>query len=85
MAADFSNIKALAFDHYGTLFDKHAVSSVIEKNSGHGEEMAEVWFTTIKKHCRLSGFMERYLTGTTQPNGRRPSANDRRLVFAQSL
>ena len=63
MAADFSNIKALAFDHYGTLFDKHAVSSVIEEDfPGHGEEMAKVWFTTIKKYCWLSGLMERYLT-----------------------
>jgi len=39
----------MAFDHYGTLFYKHAVSSVIEENFlGHGEEMAKVWFTTKK-------------------------------------
>ncbi len=26
----FDEIKALAFDHYGTLFDKHAISELIE-------------------------------------------------------
>ena len=61
--SDFSNIKALAFDHYGTLFDKHAVWKVIEEDfPGHGDELARLWFRTIKKYCWLSGLMERYLT-----------------------
>jgi 2-haloacid dehalogenase len=60
---NFNDIKALAFDHYGTLFDKHAVHTVIEEDfPGHGEEMAKIWFLTIKKYCWLSGLMERYLT-----------------------
>ncbi len=61
--SDFSNVKALAFDHYGTLFDKHAVWKVMEVDfPGHGDELARLWFKTIKKYCWLSGLMERYLT-----------------------
>jgi|TARA_B100001964_G_scaffold238809_1_gene304981 2-haloacid dehalogenase len=60
---DFANIKALAFDHYGTLFDKDDVAKVIDEDfPGHGDEMAQLWFKTIKKYCWLSGLMERYLT-----------------------
>lgn len=63
MGKDFSNIQALAFDHYGTLFDKHAIQTVIDEDlPGHGEELAKLWFQTIKKYCWLSGLMERYLT-----------------------
>jgi 2-haloacid dehalogenase len=63
MGKDFSNIQALAFDHYGTLFDKHAIQTVIEEDfPGRGEELAKLWFLTIKKYCWLSGLMERYLT-----------------------
>ena len=59
----YSGIKALSFDHYGTLFDKHAVSEVIERDfPGRGEEVARLWFQTVKKYCFLSGMMERYLT-----------------------
>lgn len=61
--SDQNGIKALAFDHYGTLFNKHAVAAVIEQDfPGRGEEMAQLWFKTIKKYCWLSGMMERYLT-----------------------
>ena len=57
-----ANIKALAFDNYGTLFDKSAVAKVIDEDlPGHGEELAKVWFITTKKYCWLSGLMERYL------------------------
>ena len=59
----YGNIKALAFDHYGTLFDKQAVAAVIEDAfPGHGDGMAEAWFKTIKEYCFLSGMMERYIT-----------------------
>ena len=61
--SNFDAIKALAFDHYGTLFDKHAVHKVIDEDfPGHGDELAKLWFLTIKKYCWLSGLMERYLT-----------------------
>ena len=57
-----ANIKALAFDHYGTLMDKWAVAKVIEEElPGHGEELAKLWFVTTKKYCWLGGMMERYL------------------------
>ena len=63
MADTFGKILALAFDHYGTLFDKHAVAKVMEDDfPGLSEELAQVWFKTIKKYCWLSGLMERYLT-----------------------
>ena len=63
MADTFGKIRALAFDHYGTLFDKHAVAKVMEDDfPGLSEELAQVWFKTIKKYCWLSGLMERYLT-----------------------
>lgn len=58
-----NNIKALAFDHYGTLFDKHAVAKVMEeKFPGRGEALAKLWFSTLKQYCFLSGMMERYVT-----------------------
>ena len=60
---NFDAIKALAFDHYGTLFDKHAVADVIDEDfPGRGDELAKLWFLTLKKYCWLSGLMERYLT-----------------------
>ncbi len=41
----FDEIKALAFDHYGTLFDKHAISELIEAEfPGHGLEVAQSWY-----------------------------------------
>ncbi len=59
----YNNIKALAFDHYGTLFDKHAVGEVMEQHfPGRGQELARLWFSTLKQYCFLSGMMERYVT-----------------------
>ena len=60
---DFDHLMALAFDHQGTLFDKHAVGGLIDESSpGHGEAIARAWFETIKQYCWLSGLMERHLT-----------------------
>lgn len=59
----YDNIQALAFDHYGTLFDKHAVAKVMDEDfPGQGDELAHLWFSTLKQYCFLSGMMERYLT-----------------------
>jgi 2-haloacid dehalogenase len=61
--AEFDQIKALAFDHQGTLFDKHAVGGLIDESfPGHGEAIARAWFETTKQYCWLSGLMERHLT-----------------------
>jgi len=59
----FDEIKALAFDHYGTLFDKHAISELSEaEGPGHGLEGAESWYLTTKEYCWLNGMMERHQT-----------------------
>lgn len=59
----YNNITALAFDHYGTLFDKHAVAKVMEGQfPGRGQALAQLWFSTLKQYCFLSGMMERYVT-----------------------
>ncbi|MFQ5995219.1 MAG: haloacid dehalogenase type II [Acidiferrobacterales bacterium] len=58
-----NNIKALAFDHYNTLFDKHAVAKVMDEVfPSRGEELARLWFSTLKQYCFLSGMMQRYLS-----------------------
>lgn len=60
---DFDRIQALAFDHYGTLFDKQAVSAVFEDAfPGAGAEAARLWYDKIKEYCFLSGMMDRYQT-----------------------
>ncbi|MCH8002388.1 MAG: haloacid dehalogenase type II [Proteobacteria bacterium] len=59
----FDAIEALAFDHYGTLFDKHAISELIEAEfPGRGQEVAESWYVTTKEYCWLNGMMERHQT-----------------------
>ncbi len=59
----FSNIKALAFDHYGTLFDKAAIGAVLERRMpGRGQEFAVFWFRTMQRYCFQNGMMERYQT-----------------------
>ena len=58
-----ASVEALTFDHYGTLFDKHAVAGIIDEAfPGRGEAIARTWFQTTKEYCWLSGLMERYLT-----------------------
>ena len=58
---DYSHIKALAFDHYGTLFNKDAVGEMIDQEfPGQGTEMARLWFATIQRYCFMNGLMERY-------------------------
>lgn len=59
----FEQVQALAFDHYGTLFDKHAVGRIMEERfPGRGDELGRLWFSTLKQYCFLSGMMERYLS-----------------------
>ncbi len=56
-------IKDLAFDHYGTLFDKHAILELIEAEfPGQGLEVAQSWYLTTKEYCWLNGMMERHQT-----------------------
>lgn len=59
---DYGQIKALAFDHQGTLFDKHAVAPVVEEAfPGRGEDIARAWFETTKQYYWLSTLMGRAL------------------------
>lgn len=56
-------LRALTFDHYGTLFDKEAVSALIdERLPGRGLELARLWFHTTQRYCWLNGMMGRHQT-----------------------
>ncbi len=56
-------LRALTFDHYGTLFNKEAVSTLIdEKVPGRGLELARLWFHTTQRYCWLNGMMGRHQT-----------------------
>ena len=56
-------LRALTFDHYGTLFDKEAVSGFIDAQiPGRGLELARLWFKTTQQYCWLNGMMGRHQT-----------------------
>jgi 2-haloacid dehalogenase len=56
-------LRALTFDHYGTLFDKEAVSGLIDAQMpGRGLELARLWFKTTQQYCWLNGMMGRHQT-----------------------
>lgn len=59
---DFSRVKALAFDYYGTIGNKQGLGAIIEKHfPGKGQAMAKLWFATVQRYCFQNGMMERYL------------------------
>lgn len=59
---DFSRVKALAFDYYGTIGDKQGLGAMIDKHfPGKGEVMAKLWFATCQRYCFQNGMMERYI------------------------
>jgi len=56
-------LRALTFDHYGTLFDKEAVSGLIDARvPGRGLGLARLWFKTTQHYCWLNGMMGRHQT-----------------------
>ena len=58
-----SEIKALTFDHYGTLFNKEAIADLIDQAvPGRGVELARAWFRTTQEYCWLNGMMGRHQT-----------------------
>jgi 2-haloacid dehalogenase len=60
---EFPALRALAFDHYGTLFDKAAIGRLLEAHvPGRGQEFAVFWFRTMQRYCFQNGMMERYQT-----------------------
>jgi 2-haloacid dehalogenase len=59
---DFSNVKALAFDYFGTIGNKLALASMVdERFPGKGTGFAKLWFATIQRYCFQNGMMERYM------------------------
>lgn len=60
---NIDRLRALTFDHYGTLFNKEAVSSLIDGRApGRGLELARQWFQTTQRYCWLNGMMGRHQT-----------------------
>lgn len=59
---DFPQVKALAFDYYGTVANKRGLGAIIDKHfPGQGEDFAKRWFSTLQRYCFQNGMMERYL------------------------
>jgi len=58
---DFSNVKALAFDYFGTIGNKLALASMVDEHfPGKGTGFTKLWFSTIQRYCFQNGMMERY-------------------------
>ncbi|MGI9513968.1 MAG: haloacid dehalogenase type II [Anderseniella sp.] len=58
---DFSDVKALAFDYFGTIGNKLALASVVDQHfPGKGAGFTKLWFATIQRYCFQNGMMERY-------------------------
>jgi 2-haloacid dehalogenase len=58
---DFSDVKALAFDYFGTIGNKLALASVVDQHfPGKGVGFTKLWFATIQRYCFQNGMMERY-------------------------
>ncbi len=58
---DFSNVKALAFDYFGTIGNKQALASMVDGHfPGKGTAFMKLWFATIQRYCFQNGMMERY-------------------------
>jgi 2-haloacid dehalogenase len=56
-----SRLEALAFDYYGTIADKRALSGMIDAHHpGQGAALAKLWFATCQRYCFQNGMMERY-------------------------
>ncbi len=58
---DFSKVKALAFDYFGTIGDKLALGPMVDEHyPGKGIGFTKLWFATIQRYCFQNGMMERY-------------------------
>lgn len=59
---EFSNVKALAFDYFGTIGDKLALAPMVDEQfPGKGSGFTKLWFATIQRYCFQNGMMERYM------------------------
>ena len=60
--ADFSTVKALAFDYFGTIGNKLALAPMVDAHfPGKGGDFTRLWFATIQRYCFQNGMMERYM------------------------
>ena len=60
-AARFANVKALAFDAYGTLFDVFSVTSLCEKLfPGKGNQVAQIWRAKQLQYSLMRSLMGRH-------------------------
>jgi 2-haloacid dehalogenase len=58
-----SNIKALAFDYYGTIANKMALADEIDQTfPGQGAAFTKLWFAQIQRYCFQLGQMEHHIT-----------------------
>src|SRR5215204_6670327 len=59
--AQFTNIKALAFDAYGTLFDVFSVTALCEQLfPGKGNQLAQIWRTKQLQYSLMRSLMGRH-------------------------
>ena len=61
MAGQFKNIKALAFDAYGTLFDVFSVTALCEQLfPGKGNQLAQIWRAKQLQYSLMRSLMGRH-------------------------
>ncbi|MBT6095506.1 MAG: haloacid dehalogenase type II [Rhodospirillaceae bacterium] len=59
---DFTAVKALAFDYFGTIADKTALAGEIDTHlPGQGQAFAKLWFAQTQRYCFQNGMMERHI------------------------
>src|SRR5437879_8079290 len=60
-AKQFNNIKALAFDAYGTLFDVFSVTALCEQLfPGKGNQLAQIWRAKQLQYSPMRSLMGRH-------------------------
>jgi len=58
----FTDLKALAFDYYGTIADKLALAEEIDQSfPGKGTALTKLWFAQTQRYCFQMGQMERHI------------------------
>jgi 2-haloacid dehalogenase len=59
---NFSHIKALVFDAYGTVFDVHSVHAAAERRfPGQGQALTQLWRAKQLEYMFLRSLMDRYI------------------------
>ena len=59
---DFSSVKAIAFDYYGTIANKFALAAEIDAVfPGQGEAFCKLWFAQTQRYCFQNGLMGRHI------------------------